>query len=77
MKTPKETASELVYCFFDQMYDLRDGYNASECFVSSKQCALIAVKRTIDVLRELDRYEHVPKHVFDEQEEIIKEIDKL
>ncbi len=77
MKTPKLQAKDLVTMFNNSYFESEQKYVIYQNIEESKRCALIAVKRTIDVLRESDRYEQVPKHIFDEQEEIIKEIEKL
>jgi hypothetical protein len=62
--TPKEKAKHLVDGFFDQMFDLRDGNNASEVFIAAKKCALKSVEDVLFVLNHL-----YDTNIYDENDE--------
>lgn len=77
MKTPQEIKAEELICKMLGCSPTRqDGISAIDT-IQAKQCAKIAVERTISVLKELDEYEHVPSHVFDEEQEVLNCLNRM
>jgi hypothetical protein len=73
----KLKAKELVDKFIDKMFYLRDGYNTSEVFDTSKQCALIAVDEILEELKSTEFNYDIEDLPIKYWQEVKNEIKKL
>ena len=72
----KEKAKELVNKYYLNQFTLGNK-KLILGILNSKQCALIAVDEIIETLKEIDKYDHIPKGCFDDWKEVKEEINKL